>query len=129
MLCEAFVDVEERQLAGCTAYTAARDALAAVHDASVAWPLQLARDARRAAAHAVAVTAEGLAHRHGSAAQRRCVRAALEHAIALASSLDIAVAATGRTAAHDIAMAVAQHRASKAIALLGLLLHANFVNV
>ena len=112
----------------CAAWIAARDALVSVHDESTAWPPPLAADARRAAIAAVALAAEGLAHRHGSAARRRCVRDALQHALALAATLEV-VHATGPVTDDAAGVARAQHHASKSVALLGLLLHANFVAV
>jgi len=105
----------------CAAYVAAQRALAAVHHVGDVWPADLAAEARRAAIHAVMTTAEGIAHDHGSAARRRCLRAALASAIALAATVDVARA----IGVPDPRLAHAQHVAGRAIATLGMFFHAS----
>jgi len=103
------------------AYAAARAALTAIHDATAAWPSELAVQARRAAVATVATTAEGLAFGHNTAARRRCVRKALNTAIAMAAAVDVA-----RALGHsDPLVDRAQYQAGRAIALLGLLFQAS----
>jgi hypothetical protein len=109
----------------CAAYVAAQRALAAVHHVGNAWPADLAEQARSAAIAAVMTTAEGIAHEQGSAARRRCLRAALGSAIALAATLDVARAMGVRDARLDHA----QRGAGHAIAMLGMFFHASGLNV
>jgi hypothetical protein len=63
-------------------------------------------------------TAEGLGHAHASAGRRRCVRDALQAALQLAAACDVA-------RAFGAEVADAHVPAGRAIAMLGLLLHAN----
>jgi hypothetical protein len=113
--------VTEEPLDRCAAYVAARGALAAIHRAATSWPDGLAGQARDAAIGAVRATAEGIGHAHASAGRRRCVRDALHAALELAATCDVARAFGFGNAALDEA-----HRdAGRAIAMLGLLLHAN----
>jgi hypothetical protein len=105
----------------CAAYVAARHALAAVHVAATDWPSELAEQARRAAVDTVMTTAAGIGHDHGSAARRRCLREAIATAIEVAAALDVARA----MGLEDDRLAAAQRRAGRAVALLGLFLHAS----
>ena len=105
----------------CAAYVAAQRALAAVHHVDTVWPPDLAAQARRAAIDAVMTTAESIAHDHGSAARRRCLRAALGSAIALAATVDVARA----MGIPDPRLEHAQRVAGRAIAMLGMFFHAS----
>lgn len=102
----------------CSAYVASRDALDAVHRAAATWPDGLAATVREAAVETIMQTAEALGHEAGTAGRRRCLREALASAIALAATLDVARA----MALPDDA---AQRLAGRAIAMLGMFLHAN----
>ncbi len=117
------------ELHRCAAYVSARDALVAVHDASVSWSDAVAHDARGAAIIAVATIAEAVQHPVGTARRGRCIRDALAAAIALVAALDVARAegADGAEGASDGSMSLADHHAGRAVALLGLLLHANTI--
>ncbi len=108
----------------CAAYTAARDALEAVHQSSSAWPprlADLADRARQAAVDTVMTTVEGIGHDHGTAGRRRCLRDAIGAALALAATVDI-VKALGL---EDDSLDHAQQLAARSVALLGLFLHAS----
>jgi hypothetical protein len=109
----------------CAAYVAAQGALAAVHHVGDAWPAELASRAQRAAIEAVMTTAEGIAHAHGSPARRRCLRAALASAIALAATVDVARA----LGIEDPRLDDAQRRCGRAIAMLGMFFHASAAGV
>jgi hypothetical protein len=113
----------DADLQRCAAYVAARDALVAVHDASLLWPDAGAEAARRAAVSAVATTAESLHHPAGTAARGRCVREAIAAALAVVAALEVARA----VGVGDDGMTLAHHHAGRAVALLGLLLHANTI--
>ena len=102
----------------CSAYVASRDALDAVHRAAAAWPEGIASQVREAAVETIMMTAEALGHEASTAGRRRCLRAALSSAITLAAGLDVA----GAMALRDEA---AQRLAGRAIAMLGMFLHAN----
>ena len=102
----------------CSAYVASRDALDAAHRAAAAWPDGLAAQVREAAVETIMLTAEALGHDAGTAGRRRCLREALAAAIELAATLDVARA----MALPDDA---AQRLAGRAIAMLGMFLHAN----
>jgi hypothetical protein len=117
---------EFESLDRCAAYSAARDALAAIHCSSRAWPPQLAGQARQAAVHTIITTAEGIGHVHGTPARRRCLRDALGTALEVAASVDIARA----MGVDDDQLDSAQRMAGRSVALLGLFFHAstNLVN-
>ena len=102
----------------CSAYVASRDALDAVHRAAAAWPDEIAAQVREAAVAMIMLTAEALGHEASTAGRRRCLREALSSALLLAASLDVARA----MALPDDA---AQRLAGRAIAMLGMFLHAN----
>ncbi len=102
----------------CSAYVAARDALDAAHRAASAWPAALATQVHEAAVDAIMLTAEAIGHEPGTAGRRRCLREALASALGLAATLDVARA----MALPDDA---AQRLAGRAIAMLGMFLHAN----
>jgi hypothetical protein len=117
------------ELERCAAYTAARDALVHVHDASTRWPEDVASGACRAAVAAVAMTAEGLDHPTGTSARGRCIREALGAALVLAGALEVAKAIGEDDGDDDVGsgIALARHHAGRSVALLGLLLHANTI--
>ncbi len=115
----------QTELDHSAAYVAARSALAAIHAATHAWPIDLAIQARRAAVDTVITTAEGLAFDPGTPARRRCVGNALGTALALATTVDVARAMGLDGAPVDRA----QRLAAKAIALLGLLFQASTLEV
>ncbi len=102
----------------CAAYVATRDALAALRRASTGWPATLAEPAFEAARQAVVATAESMAYEPASQARRRCARHALEAALEVAARCDIALAM-------GYELDGAQREASRAVAMLGLLLHAS----
>jgi hypothetical protein len=101
------------------AYVAAAGALDAIRRATASWPDALADQARSAAITTVVTTAQSLQHDHATPGRRRCVRAALATAIELAETCDVAKA-LGIEGLDE-----AQRRTGKAIAMLGLLFHAN----
>ncbi len=104
----------------CAAYVAARDALAAIRRAAPAWPANLAMPACDAAKRALVATAESMAYDVASPGRRRCARDALEAALQLAATCDVALAMGFADDVTD-----AQREASRAVAMLGLFLHAN----
>ena len=111
---------EFESLDRCAAYEAARGACEAIRGAAAAWPDPLAGEARRAAESAVAWIAEGLGHDHGSAARRRCLRAALATALELAALCDVARALGEASPPGDRALRLA----GRSVAMLGLFFHA-----
>lgn len=102
----------------CAAYVATRGALAALRRASVGWPLTLAEPAFEAARQAVVATAESMAHEPTSHERRRCARHALEAALEVAARCDIADAM-------GYELGDAHYEATRAVAMLGLFLHAS----
>jgi hypothetical protein len=109
------IDGKER----CAAYAASRAASEAVQRAARDWPDELAAPARIAAVALVRATAECLDHPHATAERRRCVRDAIVIAIGVAGACEVA-GALGCAGHVD-----ARCAASRAIAMLGLLLHAS----
>jgi hypothetical protein len=105
----------------CAAYLATRDALAAIRVAAPGWPAALGESASDAATRAVIATAESLGHAPASPGRRRCVRDALEAALRLAASCDVARA----IGVHERALVDPQREAGRAVAMLGLLMHAS----
>ncbi len=105
----------------CAGYVAARSVLLAISRAVERWPTHLAEEARHAAIDTMMTTAESLGYTHGSPGRRRCVRDAITSALAVAGTLDIA-RAMGYA---DDELEHAQRTASRAVALLGMFLHAN----
>ena len=102
----------------CSAYVAARDALDAAHRAASTWPAALATQVHEAAVDAIMLTAEAIGHEAGTAGRRRCLREALVSALGLAATLDVA-------RAMSLPDDAAQRLAGRAIAMLGMFLHAN----
>ena len=119
--CVSELSGEFESLERCAAYVAAQHALAAVHHVGTVWPAPLATQAQRAALAAVMTTAESIAHAHGSAGRRRCLRSALASAIALAATVDVARA----LGVMDPRLEHAQRVAGRAIAMLGMFFHAS----
>ena len=105
----------------CAGYVAARAVLLAITRAVEHWPVHLAEEARHAAIDTMMITAEALGYVHGSAGRRRCVRDAITSALAVAGTIDIARA----LGFADDDLDHAQRTASRAVALLGMFLHAN----
>jgi hypothetical protein len=105
----------------CAAYVAAHSALLAVEDAAQRWPARLAGPARHAAARAVEVTHAAIAYAPASPGRRRCLRDAITHAIGVAAAID----AARSMGFDDPELEDAQRIAGRAIALLGMFLHAN----
>jgi hypothetical protein len=104
----------------CSAYVATREALAATRRAMPGWPAQLAEPACEAASRAVVATAHSMAYAVASAGRRRCARDAIEAALQLAATCDVAIAMGLRDELGDV-----PREASRAVAMLGLFLHAN----
>ncbi|HET7506056.1 MAG TPA: hypothetical protein VFK02_33780 [Kofleriaceae bacterium] len=105
----------------CAAYVAAHSARIAVDEAAHRWPTGLAVPARRAAAEAVLVIREAVSYAPASAGRRRCLRDAISRAVHVAAAIDAA-----RTMGFDDPdLDDAQRVTSRAIALLGMFLHAS----
>ncbi|HEU4732887.1 MAG TPA: hypothetical protein VFT22_33560 [Kofleriaceae bacterium] len=105
----------------CAAYVAAHSAQIAIHEAALRWPARLAAPARRAAAQAVEVTREAISYAPASPARRRCLRDAIARAVHVAAAID----AARRLGFDDPELDDAQCVTGRAIALLGMFLHAN----
>ena len=102
----------------CSAYVASRETLDAVHRAAETWPARIADQVRDAASTAILKTAEAIGHEAGTAARRRCLRAALGASLELAATLDVA-------RAMQLADEPAQRLAGRSIAMLGMFLSAS----
>jgi hypothetical protein len=112
---------EFSSLERCSAYVAAKAALAAVQRVSGSWPADLAVHAERAALDAIHVTAVAVAHSHGSVDRRSCLRDALTRAIHVAGFIDAAGAmGFGAGSIDDV-----QRVAGRSIAMLSMFLHAS----
>jgi hypothetical protein len=112
---------EFSSLERCSAYVAAKAALAAVQRVSGSWPADLAAHAERAALDAIHVTAVAVAQSHGSADRRSCLRDALTRAIHVAGFIDAAGAmGFGAGSIDDV-----QRVAGRSIAMLSKFLHAS----
>ncbi len=105
----------------CAGYVAARAVLLAISRVADRWPEHLAEEARHAAIDTMMITAEALGYAPGSAGRRRCVRDAITSALAVAAVVDIARA----LGYEDDDVGHAQQMAGRAVALLGMFLHAN----
>lgn len=102
----------------CAAYVAAREALVALRVAVAGWPLDLAEHAHTRALVAISATAASLDHAHASGARRMYIRSALAAALDLSGDCEIA-AALGH------AVDPVRHEVGRAVAMLGLYLHAS----
>jgi hypothetical protein len=112
---------EFARLDRCAAYVAARAALIAVQRAAVTWPDGLGERARHGAITTVQLTAEAVSHDHATANRRQCLRDAIKTALGVAATIDIAHArGYGGHELLDV-----QRVAGRAVALLGMLLHAS----
>lgn len=105
----------------CAAYVAARTALIAVQRSAADWPDGLGDRARRGAIDTLQLTAEAISHGPATAGRRQCLRAAIATALGVAAAIDIAHAmGCGGGELVD-----AQRIAGRAVAMLGMLLHAS----
>jgi hypothetical protein len=105
----------------CAAYVAARAALIAVQRAAADWPDGLGARARHGAIATVQLTAEAVSHDHATAGRRQCLRDAITTALGVAATIDVAHAmGYGGGELLDV-----QRVAGRAVALLGMLLHAS----
>src|SRR5262249_32588722 len=93
----------------------------AVQRAAIAWPASLGERARHAAIATLQLTAEAVAHDHATADRRQCLRDAITTALGVAATIDVAHAmGYGGHQLLDV-----QRVAGRAVALLGMLLHAS----
>lgn len=104
----------------CAAYVAARIVLTEVQQAATRWPEALRHRARRAALDTVQLTAQATSHGHDSAGRRQCLREAITTALGVAAAVD-AARAMGYGGDDLVEL---QRVTGRAIALLGMFLHA-----
>ena len=111
---------EFTSLERCAAYVAARAALIAIQRAAVHWPESLSHRARHGADDTLQLTAQAIAHGHDTAGRRQCLREAIATALGVAATVDV-VHAMGYVGDE---IAELQRVTGRAVALLGMLLHA-----
>lgn len=111
---------EFASLERCAAYVAARAVLTDVHRAAARWPEALRHRARQAALDTLQLTAQAVSHVHDSVGRRQCLREAITTALGVAATVDAARA----MGYGDEELAELQRVTGRAIALLGMFLHA-----
>lgn len=104
----------------CAAYVAARAVLTEVQRSAADWPETLRLRARHAALDTLQLTAQAARQGHDSAGRRQCLREAITTALGVAATVD-AVCAMGYGGDE---LAELQRVTGRAIALLGMFLHA-----
>jgi hypothetical protein len=102
------------------AYSCARDALAAIHKATSAWPPELAARAKTTATNIIAKTVEAIDEEPTSPERRKCLREAIVEALMLASICDIA----SSCGLHSDELDDSLRHASRTISMLGMSFHA-----
>lgn len=111
---------EFASLERCAAYVAARAVLTTVQRVSPRWPEALAHRARHGAFDTIQLTAQAAGHGHGSPGRAHCLREAITTALSVAATID-AARAMGYGGDE---LAELQRVTGRAIALLGMFLHA-----
>lgn len=109
---------EFESLERCVAYVATRDAMEAARDAVYGWPDDLVESARLAATGAMQQTVNAIQFAANTAGRRRCLREAIAAELDLAATMDVA-------RAMQLNDAGALRMTGRAIAMLGMFLHAN----
>lgn len=102
------------------AFISARATYETIRDATKGWPPEVARTAHKSAGDVVVALVEALREDPTSPERRKCLRAALCHALELAAICDIAIKHGLKTAQVEESLRCA----SRTLSLLGMSFHA-----